>query len=134
MIPGSFLNPPTGVLPFDMFRSFAPVFDEGPFATWTPPCDIYESDSEIILKMELPEVKEENVQLALERNVLKLHGERKREETVKYRRSERKYGEFMRSFSVPAIIEGSKILAEFKDGTLTVTLAKERRSVKRTKQ
>jgi HSP20 family protein len=131
MIPGSFLNPPTGVLPFDMFRSFAPVFD-GPLATWTPPCDIYESDSEIILKMELPEVKEENVHIALEKNVLKLHGERKREETVKCRRIERKYGEFARSFSLPALIEGSKILAEFKEGTLTVTLAKERRSVKRT--
>jgi HSP20 family protein len=131
MIPGSFLNPPTGVLPFDMFRSFAPVFDER-LATWTPPCDIYESDSEIILKMELPEVKQENVHIALEKNVLKLHGERKREETVKCRRIERKYGEFTRSFSLPALIEGSKILAEFKEGTLTVTLAKERRSIKRT--
>ena len=132
MIPGSFLNPPTGVLPFDMFRSFAPVFDEARLATWTPPCDIYESDNKIILKMELPEVKKENVHIALEKNVLKLHGERKREETLKCRRIERKYGEFMRSFSLPALIEGSKILAEFKEGTLTVTLAKERRSVKRT--
>ena len=133
MIPGSFLNPPTGVLPFDMFRSFAPVFDDGPLATWTPPCDIYESDSEIVLKMELPEVKEENVHIALEKNVLKLHGERQRQETMKCCRLERKYGEFMRSFSLPALIEGSKVVAEFKEGTLTLTLAKERRSVKRTK-
>lgn len=132
MIPGSFLNPPTGVLPFDMFRSFAPAFDEGRFSTWTPPCDIYESDSEIILKMELPEVKEENVHIALEKNVLKLHGERKRQETMKCRRLERKYGEFTRSFSLPALIDGSKVIAEFKEGTLTLTLAKERRSIKRT--
>jgi HSP20 family protein len=116
-----------------MFRSFAPVFDkEKTFPSWAPPCDIYESDKEIVLKMELPEVKKENVHIELEKNVLKLHGERKLEEHMKYRRIERKYGEFMRSFRFPALIEGSNALVEFKEGTLTVTLAKERRSIKRT--
>lgn len=126
MNPGSFLNPSTCVLPFDMFRSFAPVFDKKRRSTaWTPACDIYETDTEIVLKMELAEMKKENVHVTLENNVLMLRGERKFEETVKresYYRIERKCGEFSRSFRLPSHIEGSKVLVEFKDGTLTVTL------------
>lgn len=108
------------------------VDKKSPFTPWTPPCDIYENDREIVLKMELPEVKKEDVHIELEKNVLRLHGERKLEETVKYHQIERKYGEFMRTFRLPTLIEGSKVLAEFKEGTLTVTLAKERRSIRRT--
>ncbi len=136
MIPGSFLNPSTCVLPFDMFRSFAPVFDrKWQFTAWTPRCDIYETDREIVLKMELPEMKNEDVHVALEKNVLTLRGERKLEETVNrenYHRIERKYGAFMRSFRLPTLIEGSKVLAEFKEGALTITLPKNAAAMKRT--
>jgi HSP20 family protein len=128
MIRGSFMNPPTGVLPFEMFRTFAPVFDQNwPLTAWTPPCDIYETDKEIVLKMDLPEVRKEHVQVTIKNHVLTLRGERKFEQTVNrenYRRIERSYGEFTRSFTLPVIVEGDNFVAEFKESVLTVMLPK----------
>ena len=77
--------------------------------------------------MELPEMKKDDVRLTLENDVLTVRGERKFEAKVErenYHRVERKYGEFLRSFSLPTFIEGKKILAEFKEGVLTVTMPK----------
>jgi HSP20 family protein len=113
--------------PFTAFRPFLPIEETLPFTTWTPPCDIYETEKEIVLKMELPEMKKEDVHVTLENNVLTLRGERKFEEKVdreNYHRVERNYGEFLRSFTLPTFVEGNKIFAEFKDGLLTVTLPK----------
>jgi HSP20 family protein len=118
------MNPPTGVLPFEMFRSFAPVFDlNGPLTAWAPRCGIYETDKEIVLKMDLPEVRKEDVQVTHENHVLTLRGERKFEQAVNrenYRRIERSHGEFTRSFTLPALVEGDKFVAEFKESVLTV--------------
>lgn len=128
MTPETFRNPPTGVLPFNMFRSFAPMIDtQWPLTPWTPPCDIYETDKEIVLKMELPEMRKEDVRVTLENNVLTLRGERKFDETVtreSYHRIERNYGEFLRIFTLPRFVDGTKIAAEFNEGVLTVTLPK----------
>jgi HSP20 family protein len=128
MTPETFMTPNMGVLPFDTFRSFGPMFDKHwTFTAWTPPCDIYETDEEIVLKMELPEMRKDDVRVTLENNVLTLRGERKFETVVipeNYHRIERKYGEFMRIFTLPTFVEGSKIAAEFKEGVLTVTLPK----------
>lgn len=135
MTPETFISPNMNILPFEMFRSFAPTFDNHwPFTAWTPPCDIYETEKEIVLKMELPEMLKEDVHVTLENNVLILRGERKFEETVNrenYHRIERKYGEFMRLFTLPAFVEGSKVLAEFKEGMLTVTLPKNAAAIPR---
>jgi HSP20 family protein len=135
MTPETFMVPNMGILPFETFRSFGPMFDKPwPFTAWTPPCDIYETDKEIVLKMELPEMRKEDVRLTLENNVLTLRGERRFEEAVKrenYHRIERKYGEFMRIFTLPAFVDGSKILAEFKEGMLTVTLPKNAAAIPR---
>ena len=124
-----------GILPFETFRSFGPVFDmHWPFTAWTPPCDIYETDKEIVLKMELPEMRKEDVHVTLENNVLTLRGERKFEEAVNrenYHRIERKYGEFMRVFTLPTFVEGRKVLAEFKEGMLTVKLPKNKEAMPR---
>ena len=125
----------------DPFRHFQErinrLFGEGfePFrmeenwslATWAPACDIYETDNEIVVKAELPEVKKEDVTVTIENNVLTIHGERKfSEETKKenYHRLERRYGEFTRSFTLPAFIDPAKVNAEFRDGMLKVTMAK----------
>jgi HSP20 family protein len=113
--------------PFTVFRPFLPTEENLPFTTWTPPCDVYETGKELVLKMELPEMKKEDVHVTVENNVLTLRGERKFEEKVdreNYHRVERNYGEFLRSFTLPAFVEGNKIFAEFKDGLLTVTLPK----------
>ena len=131
----SSMNPSTCVMPFEMFRSCAPTFEKnGTLSAWTPPCDIYETEREIVLKMELPEMKKEDVHVALEGNVLTLRGERKFEETVNredYHRIERKYGEFVRIFTLPTFVESSKVVAEFKEGVLTVTLPKNKEAIPR---
>jgi HSP20 family protein len=137
MISGTFLNPPTGVLPFDMFRTFAPTMrDHLPFSPWLPPCDIYETEKEMVLQMELPEMKKEDVRMTINNNILTLRGERRFEAKVErenYHRVERNYGEFLRSFALPTFIEGQEILAEFKEGVLTVTLPKTQRRLSRSK-
>jgi HSP20 family protein len=135
MKPVTSLNPPTGVLPFDMFRTFAPTIkDNLPFSQWLPPCDIYETEKEIVLKMELSEVKKEDISVTMENNVLTLRGERRFDTKVErenYHRVERNYGEFLRSFALPTFIEGKQVLAEFKDGVLMVTLFKNAATIPR---
>jgi HSP20 family protein len=129
------MTPNIGALPFDTFRSFGPIFNNHwPFTSWTPPCDIYETDKEIVLKMDLPEMKKEDVRVIVDNNVLTLRGERRFEETIKrenYHRIERKYGDFMRVFTLPAFVEGSNVGAEFKEGVLTVTLPKNKAAIPR---
>ena len=135
MIPETFQNPHS-TLPFELFRSFGPMFDKPrPVTAWTPPCDIYETETEIVLKMELPETRRENVQVTLEKNVLTLRGARKLAEKVNrenYHRIERTYGEFVRTFTLPTSVEGSTALAEFNEGMLTVTLSKNEAALFRT--
>ena len=135
MTPETFTPPSLSIWPFEMFRSFGPMFDKHwPSTAWTPPCDIYETDQEIILKMELPEMHKQDLHVTLENNVLTLRGERKFEEAVdrkNYHRIERQYGEFMRKFTLPTFVEGSKVLAEFKEGMLTVTLPKNAAAIPR---
>ena len=112
---------------FERFAAFAPLEDNAFLYTWTPACDIYETDKEIVLKVEIPGIKKEDVKVSLENNVLMIHGERKFEEEIKredYHRVERDYGEFLRNFTLPPFIEPNKIYAEFKDGLLTVMLPK----------
>jgi HSP20 family protein len=132
-----------GWLDFDPFRDFeermrqffgmglAPVGRLGEenwsLTTWAPACDIYETDNEIVVKAELPEVKKEDVHVSLENNLLTIRGERNLSEETKrenYHRLERRYGAFTRSFTLPSFADTSKINAEFKDGMLRVTLPK----------
>lgn len=113
--------------PFGALLPFGPVVEEKLLATWTPACDVYETDKALIIKAELPEVKKENVFVSVEDNVLTIRGERKFEEETKrdnYHRVERNYGEFMRSFTLPPFVDIGKINAEFKDGMLSLTLLK----------
>ena len=120
------MNPMRLLEDFTTFRPFLPTEETMPF-TWTPPCDIFETEKELVLKMELPEMKKEDVHVTIENNVLTLRGERKFEEKVErenFHRIERNYGEFLRSFTLPTFVDGNKIFAEFNHGLLTVTLPK----------
>lgn len=135
MTPEPFVSPNMSALPFEMFRSFAPTFDRHwPIKNWTPLCDMYETDKEIVLKMELPELRKEDLHVTLENNVLTLSGERRFEQAVSrenYHRIERKYGKFIRTFNLPTFIEGSKVVAEFREGMLRVTLPKNKEAINR---
>src|SRR2546430_15737931 len=96
-------------------------------ADWAPLADITEDDKEYIIKAELPDLKKEEVKVAVENGVLTISGERKfekEEKKRKYHRVERAYGTFMRSFTLPDDANASNVKAEFKDGILTVHLPK----------
>lgn len=96
-------------------------------AQWLPLVDITEDEKEYLIKAELPEVKREEVKVLVENGVLTLSGERKFEKedsTKRYHRVERAYGSFTRSFTVPEDADPARVTAEFKDGVLTVRLAK----------
>jgi len=96
-------------------------------ADWTPSVDISETDGEYLIKAELPDVKREDVKVTLEDGVLTIQGERKQEREEKgkkYHRVERSYGSFVRSFSLPDVIDEEKVKAEFRDGVLNLHLPK----------
>src|SRR5882724_10093092 len=96
-------------------------------ADWAPLADITEDDKEYIIKAELPDVKKEDVKVAVENGVLTISGERKfekEEKKRKYHRVERGYGTFMRSFALPDDADFNKVNAEFKSGVLTVHVPK----------
>ncbi len=96
-------------------------------AEWAPLVDISEDDKEYVIKAELPEVKREDVKVTAEEGTLTISGERrfeKEEKGRKYHRVERSYGSFVRNFSLPDDASPAKVTAVFKDGVLTVHLAK----------
>jgi HSP20 family protein len=108
-------------------RSLAPRTREGNLASWSPAVDIIEDEKEFLVKAELPEVKKEDVHVSVENNVLTISGERKfqrEEKNKRYHRTERSYGSFTRSFSLPEGADASKVRAEFKDGLLQVHMLK----------
>ena len=94
--------------------------------TWAPPVDIYENGKdELVIKAELPGFKPEDVSVTVEGDVLTFGGERKLAQDLRekhWRRIERRYGKFSRSFSLPPTVNADQVSAEYKDGTLTVTL------------
>ena len=101
--------------------------DTLPLTKWTPACDVYETDKELVVKAELPGLKKEDVFVNIESNLLTIYGERKFADETKrenYHRVERSYGEFFRSFTLPTFIDANNIVAEFKDGLLWVFLPK----------
>jgi HSP20 family protein len=102
--------------------------DEGlATAAWSPAVDIFETEKEIVLKAELPEMQEKDIEIKIEDNILSIAGERRMEKEVKeenYHRIERSYGAFRRSFTLPQTVDREKIAAAYKDGVLKVTLPK----------
>jgi len=94
---------------------------------WSPSVDIFETENELVLKADLPEVKAEEIEVRVEDSTLTIKGERKfeRDETTRgYHRIERSYGAFERSFTVPTSVDPEKVAAEYKNGVLTVKLPK----------
>jgi HSP20 family protein len=104
-------------------------------AEWSPLVDIVEDDKEYLIKAELPELRREDVKVTVENGVLSISGERKyekEEKGKKFHRVERAYGSFYRSFTVPDDADPEKVGAEFKDGLLSVRLAKSEKAKPRT--
>jgi len=94
---------------------------------WAPAVDIYETENELVLKADLPDVDLKDIDVRVENQTLTIAGERKFEKTNAekgYHRIERSYGRFVRSFAVPQTFDTEKIGAAFKNGVLSVTLPK----------
>ncbi|HXO44857.1 MAG TPA: Hsp20/alpha crystallin family protein [Candidatus Cybelea sp.] len=95
--------------------------------TWAPAVDIYETENELVVKADLPDVSEKDLDVRIENNTLTIRGERKFEKKVEeenYLRVERTYGSFSRSFSLPNTVNSEAIKADYKNGVLTVELPK----------
>jgi HSP20 family protein len=95
--------------------------------TWAPSVDIFEDANEVAFKVELPGIKQEDIDIEMVGDTLTLKGERHFEDIERkdnYIRVERSYGKFQRSFLIPVTIEQDRIQASFKDGVLSVRLPK----------
>jgi HSP20 family protein len=94
--------------------------------SWVPPVDIYETEGhDLVIKAELPDMTREAIEVTVEHNTLTLKGTKNPPAEVKdeqFRRSERHYGAFIRSFTLPTTVDASKVAAEYRNGVLTVRL------------
>jgi len=101
--------------------------DNSALTAWAPAVDIYETENELVLKADLPDVHEKDLDIRVENNMLTIRGERKFEQNVKednYLRIERTYGAFSRSFGLPNTVNTEAIKAVYNNGVLTVELPK----------
>jgi HSP20 family protein len=109
-------------------ETFSNVFGSGEGRVgWNPAVDIYETDHDLVFKAELPGVDPKDVDVRVEDGTLYLKGERKQASEVKegsYHRVERSYGSFTRTFALPNSVNLENIKADYKDGVLTLTMAK----------
>ena len=113
-----------------MNRLFGDVYlrdeDVAQSGNWVPPVDIFETDDrDLVIKAELPDMTREDIEVTVENNTLTLKGTKKLPADVKeeqFRRMERSYGSFTRSFSLPNTVDATKVAAEYRNGVLTVKL------------
>ena len=111
-----------------LFRDTYGSEDEALTSTaFAPPVDVYEDEHNITLKIEVPGIDEKDIDVRLENNTLTVHGERKFEKEEKeenFRRVERRYGSFTRSFTLPNTIDAENVTANYDKGVLNIKLAK----------
>ena len=118
----------------DLFRGFTPFFGHGPLTRFVegehefmPLADVIEREKEYLIKVDLPEVRKEDVKILIDEGLLSIKGERKLEKEVKgekVHRTERFVGTFERSFMLPDDIDAKLIKAESRDGVLMIHLPK----------
>ena len=132
----------TMITRWDPFREFATLqdrmnrlFPRGPegqdesltSTAFAPPVDVYEDEHNVTLKIEVPGIDEKDIDVRIENNTLTVHGERKFEKEEKeenYRRVERQYGSFTRTFTLPNTVNQESVQANYDKGVLKITLAK----------
>jgi len=110
-----------------LFDFSLPRRDTGLFSGWSPTLDVYDTKDHFFVKMELPGMKKEDIGITLQDGVLTVSGERKSDVEHKEGetfRSERYFGKFQRSVSMPAPVNPDGVTATYKDGILTIQVAK----------
>ncbi len=101
--------------------------EEGSLTAWAPAVDIYETEHELVVKADLPDIDPKDLDIRVENNILTIRGERKFEKKVSednYLRVERAYGTFSRSFTLASTVNADAIKAEYQNGVLTLTIPK----------
>jgi HSP20 family protein len=115
---------------FDAFSgetSLMPFEDNLSGWEFGPPVDIYEDDQKLTFKVEVPGIDEKDIKVETENNLLTVHGERRLEKDIKeenFRRMERHYGAFSRSFTLPSTVDPQKIEANYAHGVLAIQMPK----------
>ena len=115
-----------------MNRLFRESFNEGrdeslTTTSFAPAVDVYEDEHKVALKIEVPGIEEKDIDVRVENNTLTVHGERKIEKEEKeenYRRVERQYGSFTRTFTLPTTVDTENVSANYDRGVLKITLPK----------
>jgi HSP20 family protein len=116
-----------------MNRLFRESYNEGgrdeslTASSFAPAVDVYEDEHNVSLKIEVPGIDEKDIDIRLENNTLTVHGERKIEKEEKeenYRRVERQYGSFTRTFTLPTTVDAEKVSATYDKGVLKIALPK----------
>ena len=101
--------------------------EESNLTPWAPAVDIYETENELVVKADLPDVDPQDLDIRVENNILTIRGERKFEKKVNednYLRIERAYGSFSRSFSLANSVKSDAIKADYQNGVLTLSIPK----------
>jgi HSP20 family protein len=96
-------------------------------STFAPAVDVYEDEHNVTLKIEVPGIDEKDIDVRIENNTLTVHGERKIEKEEKeenYRRVERHYGTFTRTFTLPTTVDSENVAANYDKGVLKISLPK----------
>lgn len=125
--PFSFLNTFHEQLNRALGSNFLSRTENSSLTAWAPAVDIYETENEVVLKADVPDIDEKDLDVRVENNTLTISGDRKIEKTVNeenFLRVERAYGSFSRSFSLPNTVNTEAIQAEYKNGVLSVQLPK----------
>lgn len=110
-----------------LFDWTAPSRDSGLFSGWSPALDVSDDKDRLVVKVELPGMKKDEIEISLHDGTLTVSGERKAEHQEKEGqtfRSERYFGKFQRSVTLPTAVDPGKVKATYTDGILTVDLAK----------
>ena len=115
---------PTGLRLFQ--DSVARLLGDNTNRPWSPAVDIWETENDLVLKADVPDVDLKNIDIQFENGTLTLKGERQFEnrQGVGYHRVERSYGSFSRSFALPETFDPDQIKADYRNGVLTITVPK----------
>ena len=108
-------------------ETFERTGEQSNLSAWAPAVDIYETEHELVVKADLPDVDSKDLDIRVENNLLTIRGERKFEKKVNeenYLRVERSFGSFARSFTLANTVNPDAIKAEYQNGVLTLTIPK----------
>jgi HSP20 family protein len=110
-----------------LFGNGGRTAEESNLTPWAPAVDIYETENELVVKADLPDVNPQDLDIRVENNILTIRGERKFDTKAhedNYLRIERAYGSFSRSFSLASSVNSEAIQADYQNGVLTLSLPK----------